>query len=476
MALIFSCQRPDVTPVGVVLSADEQPISVEEAQHWFEQHGAALKPGEGARLAGGRAPKFTKKPLWKQAKTIRRGKTDAVSVRFERDVDAVVPRIQGQEKGDQVDHRAEPIGYDEFSTLVLYKKGKEVKAEILTTIPDKRFYDDLRQKKPIRPFTGQLLITDLDENFLRGYSYVDGKAIGSLQAGSGTNPGARSSGFCVSITYYSRVSYMGWDGNVSITYVGPALPIYSQTFCYMAFTGGQGGGEVEADHAIALKEAWDYANSGGGTVEPDLNDAFSYPGFNDTPIVSITDQVDCFTNTDWRQNKYEISFYVDQPGNGGSGSSNIKTDAGHVFVTFRQISRTDGSVIERTFGFYPLETNKATLGSPGRIHNNATSPYDISITHLVDAERMADAAAAAKEYATKEYVLSDFNCTDYAKRIAEAANVWLPVQSEAITLFNSSLWISSPGKLGQALREAAPSNSDINTKPGEGPVSRGSCR
>lgn len=198
----------------------------------------------------------------------------------------------------------------------------------------------------------------------------------------------------------------------------------------------------------------------------------------DNPVVDPFQQIKCFRNNT-SDYTYELTVYVDQPGEDGGGSS-AWFDVGHAFVGLRKVNVHNGEVIQRSFGFYPRDSWAAVGGSGGRLHTNENSPYDVSIRYTLTPQQMTNAANAALNNGTHMYVLTEYNCTDFVKSVCDAAGVSLTPQRDKTRVTGSELWFNSPGKTGQALRNASSSNPNITVRspiePLKAPSNLGNCQ
>lgn len=135
--------------------------------------------------------------------------------------------------------------------------------------------------------------------------------------------------------------------------------------------------------------------------------------------VDINKIMKCFDNVPNTGATYQVKLCVDVPDNNNPNELwKVSTKAGHVFVT---LTKTNGSQsVTQSFGFYPLNTLSAIEMGPvtSAIVNDGANPpheYNASITMPnIPAGAFQALITAAKNYSTRSYALSNYNCAGYA--------------------------------------------------------------
>lgn len=219
-------------------------------------------------------------------------------------------------------------------------------------------------------------------------------------------------------------------------------------------------------------------------------DGYTYDGtrinldsIRDATFVEAADQskkipenyLDCLISA---TGSISLTIYVDQPisgeritytdANGNTGSSIDKEsiNVGHTFIGLKR-----GNV-NRSFGFYPSDGVKPF--SPevgGSILNDASHPYDVSLTINISSSQLNQIINHVKSY-NKNYNLNDNNCSDFGLGIFDILNLPLP-DTRGSWPFGGG---TNPGDLGEDIRNMTTGNGmSKDTDGGEAPSNSGNC-
>ncbi len=194
-----------------------------------------------------------------------------------------------------------------------------------------------------------------------------------------------------------------------------------------------------------------------------------FPGVDKSPI-NIDAFMKCF-ETNNSAASYKLTLYVQEPAPGGDYQK-VGTNVGHTFVGFTKI--VNGQEITQYVGFYPIHKS-LTYPIESKIVDNQQTEWTTSVTVTVDAKAFNDAIYAAHSNATKQYHISEYNCTTYALNIFDAANISLPKNASEFPYNYGNGY--SPGRLGYDLRNFGNVfNGTKNSNGGTTANSKGPCQ
>lgn len=138
--------------------------------------------------------------------------------------------------------------------------------------------------------------------------------------------------------------------------------------------------------------------------------------------IDLAKYLKCFDNVSNAGATYSITIYADIPVNSDPATIAMGGRPGHTFIT---LTKTNGSTtVNQTFGFYPQQGYKSIFDSPtsSKINDNKAHEYNASLTMTNISEASFNAAKnTALTKAVKQYDLNDYNCTDYALDVMNAA-------------------------------------------------------
>ena len=161
-----------------------------------------------------------------------------------------------------------------------------------------------------------------------------------------------------------------------------------------------------------------------GGYSPSLGDTFTVltatsvtgmfnNGSNLVPAGPAFFKVGYSSNTVTLQPTCVITFYDEYP--------NGPYSPGHAFLEM-----TNAKGVSAYLGFYPY--NRGWMISSGTVNNDSATPWNYAIEYPVSASAYSAAATLIENdvQSPPSYNLIKFNCTDFVKSIAAAANIQLP--------------------------------------------------
>lgn len=205
-----------------------------------------------------------------------------------------------------------------------------------------------------------------------------------------------------------------------------------------------------------------------------LNNLVVSPPINEDPL-DLNDYLKCFVNS--LGSTYKVTISSDQPSPGQSDcytNNNGNIDVGHTFLTFEQ-TKPDGSIIRRSFGFYPSSGVKPiTPTSTGIFVKDENHISDASLTTTIaDGGLFMEKISWLRNLQSQGsgvYHLSLFNCTTFATIVANSFGETIPLQS--------CFWakMGNPGDLGQYIRNMQlKPNQTRNLQTVTAPFNSGGC-
>ncbi|MBL7728779.1 MAG: hypothetical protein JNM68_13875 [Dinghuibacter sp.] len=382
--------------------------------------------------------------------------------------------------------------------LVAQNSKGDFRESVMTIIPRKTYLnnhysvDDISLNNIPMDFNGIILFHDWKDNFLSGYVVEAGVVKQGLKPG-GTSQGnghitdllgvfitSHCAGCDVNINPASDV-FFSWscpDDNLALN------PCATNAF---STTMLECGGEINPFNCPCIDNQIDWVacgfsgNYGGGDSEAEViaNSVF-VTGVGQGE--GSANYLDCFTNEPGASYKITISAdqpkpgyrdpYVNNGGGGSSGSGGGNINTGHSFITLEQTT-PNGLKITRSFGFYPANDVKPlNPNSIGKIKNNQSYAYDVSLSRLVSWSQFKAAIDYAVANRYHAYNLNSYNCTHYAIKVFEATGRDLPE--------TSGTWFGggglNPGDLGEDLRIIVLTSGETrDTNGGASPANQGTC-
>lgn len=372
--------------------------------------------------------------------------------------------------------------------MVFRDSSKKLVFSVVQQTPRKNLADTSMTISP-HHFSGDLKVYDWAGKLRYGTQYKNGFPIKRLGVVQARNPNARWDVECY--TKYKCVYTAMCGGLIQGTYyaiqlaaevettdaggcsgTGPGASPYSelnmQNPSYNAMTCDGSWQYYNSSSEVACDYYWidDNTNPDPEPTDPDYNPDYIYyylmPSAPPGKTVNITDFLKCFSLTTGAK----FTIYADQPISGTRipiDLSGAQSDVGHSFVTIEQT--VGGSTVKRTFGFYPsipVDIYNSTVARA--IVDDATHPYDVSLSTNVTAAQLQSIIYAAT-HAPNTYDLVNYNCTDFAIKLATEAGLTLP------STHNVSFPGCNPADLGQDMR----SKTGAITTAGTAPANSGTC-
>ena len=165
-----------------------------------------------------------------------------------------------------------------------------------------------------------------------------------------------------------------------------------------------------------------YGGGGGGTTYSDETIDINYENADQSPI-DVAKYIKCFSSLSNVGATFKITIYSDIPVNSNPNDL-FDFSTGAVGHTFLQLSKSNGdAIIQQNIGFYPETGWKSIANSPvtSKLVDNAGHEFNASLTITVDATRFQNALNKMQAESTMKYDMDDFNCTDYALSVFNAA-------------------------------------------------------
>ncbi len=160
----------------------------------------------------------------------------------------------------------------------------------------------------------------------------------------------------------------------------------------------------------------------------------------------------------------QLTIYVDQA-LANTDNAYWGSTAGHCFVGIKQNDN------ESILGFYPKDGPKDNGPNNSALGDDSEREFDVSITITMSQEELHSVLEYTYNY-PNTYDLSDFNCTDFAIKIAALGGLKLPDTYKAWPNGGGSC----PGQLGQDIRNMTlPTGASRNTLGGNAPVNTKAC-
>ena len=207
-----------------------------------------------------------------------------------------------------------------------------------------------------------------------------------------------------------------------------------------------------------------YRDSGGGNVGIDLLEKNKEE--EDRPDKPIKD-LDCFFKGLDLSQGAKITIYIDEP-KPDSGRPFIGLNVGHSFIGILQ----NGN--HYVYGFYPAVPGIETLYKKkvsSVLGNDGNHKYTVSISNTISAEQLNEIIEISKKATDVDYSLSNFNCTDFAEKVAAISGIPLPDSYSSWGIGRGS----NPGALGKDLKGDSRFENKIKTEESYAPISKNDC-
>ncbi len=434
-----SCKKnQDVVDVETTQTQPTETITVEEAKGFYENYVTKLSS---SRVGD---KKFEKKVQWDYAQ----------KEKFTDGREAVIATVSTQVAEYEYavvttkETLAQPkTSAEVFTThkIVVYKdKGKD-KIELMSVYGDA----DYKRKNTFfdydKQFTGAVVFSSLEGDFLRGVYYDKGKKLGNIeQAQSNAKNGKPNACYIIqSLTVFMYTVTVGNyttppqpNGDVRVIYrvVCDDAPagIYLTPNTYNA-----GGGS-----SVTSASAW---VSNAYQQQAMFNQLYTFEPA-DKNFISANDHLRCFSNV--AGSNCTITLNIDQPVNGASAALNPLTAhmVGHAFLTFQQ-TMSNGTVFRASIGFYPEGGGQPwnPSGAPRfKDDGTYTGSIDVSTTFSVSSSEMMSVINYVKGYDNANYNLTNRNCGNMCVNAMSQIGVNLPTGWMVYPWYPNPATIASP--------------------------------
>lgn len=207
-----------------------------------------------------------------------------------------------------------------------------------------------------------------------------------------------------------------------------------------------------------------YGDSQGSNVGVDLLEKNKEEEYRpDKPIKDF----DCFFKGLDLYQGAEITIYIDEP-KPDSGRPFNGLNVGHTFIGILQNGK------HYIYGFYPAVPGIETIYTkkvPSVLGNDENHKYTVSISNTISAEQLNEIIEISKKATDVNYSLSNFNCTDFAEKVAAISGIPLPDSYSSWGIGRGS----NPGALGKDLKGDSRFKNKIETEEGYAPRSINDC-
>lgn len=190
----------------------------------------------------------------------------------------------------------------------------------------------------------------------------------------------------------------------------------------------------------------------------------SIDSHNDTVAESVPVPIDsiCSAFDDGREAiAYALLVEVKQPSPGKRKAFTHFSNVGHTFITLIKYNR-DGSVICRSFGFYPnkagpLDATPIHPSSPSVIKDDARHDWDELAGKFISRRQFDKILAILPAYDHQVYNLNHSNCTDFGLMMAGVGGIRIDRTTGHWPLGRGN----NPGSAGQSMLEGKLANADL---------------
>jgi hypothetical protein len=347
-----------------------------------------------------------------------------------------------------------------YSRILLLNIDHEIKGIVFSMFPKNNRLEAI--------FSGEIIITDLEGVFLKGYRVDQNILISEFKdVESNRN---RSNEICPDhgeCTEGSNCVFCTQNlEEVSITISGGISPI---DYLQLQLLFGTGGGNNSWDSWEDISGGGGsrcpagYISNGNGSCVQSWEEGDIIVDGPSNPINDVADYLNCFDTNQ----PASITVYVAEP-NPGSGDTHNGTNVGHTYISLSQ------GIEIRTFGFYPTSNHiypYLNNSSSSILGDDGSEIFTASISTTITASQLQQIINASLNY-TQTYHLDTYNCTDFAIDLGNLAGLTLPDANGS--------WFggggSNPGTLGQHIRGVTPTgNIVIDTTGGNAPSTNKGC-
>ena len=190
-------------------------------------------------------------------------------------------------------------------------------------------------------------------------------------------------------------------------------------YCYEGFYDDFGGGDGGA-------YTYGYSGDGDGSsaTSNEDNTMVVEVESNDDPAIKVEDYIQCFSSVPDEGATYQVTIFSDIPVNNNPGKMFewATGSPGHSFIQLTKSS--DNFSIQQSFGFYPQISWQILTSHPcaSKIVDNGGHRFDASLTQTISSSQFEAVISKLELLENTDYSLSDWNCTDFAMSIYNAAS------------------------------------------------------
>lgn len=164
----------------------------------------------------------------------------------------------------------------------------------------------------------------------------------------------------------------------------------------------------------------------GPAGEGGIESALQFLALQPARVVNLSQRLKCFDPISTTPDtKYKVTIHVHDAVAGSPNIDYSRGQVGHAYITMEKTTGT--STQSLTFGFYPNQdswitvTNNAVASAIGEEAANNIRRSDIRYTVDISSSDFSNLSFKARDSATKFYDLNDYNCTNYAIEVFNAA-------------------------------------------------------
>ena len=217
---------------------------------------------------------------------------------------------------------------------------------------------------------------------------------------------------------------------------------------------------------------------GGGSTASAVKVDFETP--ENKAAIDPKKYIDCFGRVADAGATFTVSIATDIPVDNDPSKFFNWTDAspGHTYIELYK--NGTGGLIQQNFGFYPNSAWK-TAGAgnvSSKIVDDAGHEYNARYSISVTAAQFQAALNAVQSNSTRDYNIGNYNCTDFALSVFNAAGGGLSIPKYAIPSFPNPGNSNTPQGVYNKLQDmsvAGTPNIDANGNKAYGGTSHGAC-
>jgi len=144
---------------------------------------------------------------------------------------------------------------------------------------------------------------------------------------------------------------------------------------------------------------------------------------NDNPAIDVSKYIKCFSTIADLNATYNITIFSEVPVNSDPAMIfNPSTNSpGHSFIQLRKAN--GANIVQQNIGFYPNTNWKSLSGFPveSKVVDNEDHEYNASLAVNINASQFQAALDRMQEIAGMNYDIKNWNCTDFALSVFNAA-------------------------------------------------------